>query len=773
MKKFLHTILFFTALYLNAFSQTASVSGTVRDINTRETLIGVNVIFNQTKGVTTDENGYYTILLDPDEYNIEYSFIGYAIEKRKIRVKENDKITLDVRLDDESKILDEVVVSAGKFEQKLSEVTVSMDIIRASMIENTNTLSIETAIQQVPGVMVMEDQVSIRGGSSYSYGAGSRVLLLVDDMPMLAGASGDVKWSLAPIENIEQVEIIKGASSALYGSSALNGVINIRTKYPKIKPETKLIFSSGIYGNPERPEIKWWGNVQPIYTGTQFFHARMIGNFDLVVGGNYYLNNGYRENDNIQQARLNFNTRWRSKKIQGLSYGVNFNATKIKGEEYLLWLDGDTGVYRTSPSYEQAYNNLRMYIDPYITYFTANGNKHTLKTRYYRTENRNNTDQNSEDDTYFADYQFQRHLENNLTWTSGVTGTYIISIANTYGKRYRYGASTGAYSQFDKKFNRLNVSLGARWEAFRLEEDKANSRPVFRTGLNYKVFEYTFLRASFGQGFRYPTIAEKYIRSSAGSINLFPNDSLQPEKGWSAEIGFKQGFKVSNWTGFLDVAGFWSEYRNMIEFGFGYHFPYQATFYPPDTVFKYLGFKAYNVSNARITGIDASVSGQGKFFGMPATLMAGYTYTNPIDIDIEEDDKDLTSTRSRVLKYRFYHSAKVDFEINHKGINYGFSCVYFSNIINIDKAFEDSIRFPNGSPIIFNGQPMFILPGLKEYREKNDKGGFVVDVRLGVDLNVRSRLSFVVRNLLNNEYMIRPGDVQPPRTYALQYILKL
>ena len=298
MKKVYPLFLLLLITSLNLFSQNAKISGVVSDLKTKETLVGVNVIFGPTKGVTTNEKGFYTIDLEPGEYNIEYKFVGYTSEKRKVNLKENEKITINIKLEDESKVLDEVVVSAGRFEQKLSDVTVSMDVIKATMIENTNTQNIETAVQQVPGVMVMDEQASIRGGSSYSYGAGSRVLMLVDDMPMMAGASGDVKWNFAPVENIEQVEVIKGASSALYGSSALNGVINIRTKFPSITPETKLIFSSGVYGNPKRSAIKWWGNVQPIFTGTQFFHSRMIGNFDLVVAGNVFSNNGYRENDN-------------------------------------------------------------------------------------------------------------------------------------------------------------------------------------------------------------------------------------------------------------------------------------------------------------------------------------------------------------------------------------------------------------------------------------------------------------------------------------------
>ena len=61
-------------------------------------------------------------------------------------------------------------------------------------------------MEQVPGVTIIDGQANIRGGSGFSYGAGSRVLLLVDDLPMLAADAGDIKWSFLPVENLEQVE---------------------------------------------------------------------------------------------------------------------------------------------------------------------------------------------------------------------------------------------------------------------------------------------------------------------------------------------------------------------------------------------------------------------------------------------------------------------------------------------------------------------------------------------------------------------------------------
>ncbi len=774
MRKFCIFLFFITFSVLSVFSQNAKISGIVSDFKTRETLVGVNIIINENKVVTTDEKGYYEAEVEPGRYSVEFKFVGYTPKKRIERCKEGEVIKLNIRMEEESKVLDEFVVSAGKFEQKISEVTVSMDVIKASMIENTNTQNIETAIQQAPGVIIMDRQASIRGGSSYSYGAGSRVLMLVDDLPMLGGASGVAYWEFAPVENIDQVEIIKGAASALYGSSALNGVINIRTKYPKLEPETKLMFTAGFYDNPARDAAKWTGNTQPLFAGTQFLHSQMFGNFDLVVGGNVYGNNGYREGDNHQLARLNFNTRWRNAKVKGLSYGINANYMKWYGGRFMMWLDGDSGIYRLSPSFNNyRVFNTRMNVDPYITYYSTVGNRHSLKTRFFRTENRNTTNQKNDDNLFYGEYQYQKYLEGNLTWTSGVAATYYDAVAEIYGTEKHNGASLAGYSQLDKKIKKFTASLGVRWELFRMDKDTADSRPVFRTGLNYELFKFTNLRASFGQGFRYPTIGEKYVYTSAGQLNIFPNDTLHAEKGWSAELAVKQGFKISNWKGFIDVAGFWTEYYDMIEFAFGYHFPYVATFYPPDTVFKYIGFKSYNVSNARINGVDVSIAGQGKFFGLPISLMMGYTYTNPVDLNIKPEDRDKTTARNDMLKYRFYHSAKADAEVTVRKINIGFSAIYNSFMVNIDKAFEDSLRFPNGNPIIFNGQPMYILPGLREYREKNNKGYVVFDARLGLDLNKNSRISVVVRNILNKEYMIRPADVQAPRNYALQYILKL
>src|SRR5690606_18823476 len=179
--------------------------------------------------------------------------------------------------------------TASRKKQKMEEISVSMEILPATIIETKNTYNLETAMEQIPSVNIIDGQANIRGGSGFSYGAGSRVMVLLDGMPMIAGDANDVKWNYLPVENIDQVEVLKGASSVLFGSAALNGVINVRTEAPGENTGTKVGFFQGIYDNPVRPDslgnirdsagnkltpLKWWNGANPTFSGVSVSHSQ-------------------------------------------------------------------------------------------------------------------------------------------------------------------------------------------------------------------------------------------------------------------------------------------------------------------------------------------------------------------------------------------------------------------------------------------------------------------------------------------------------------------
>ena len=143
-------------------------------------------------------------------------------------------------------VLGEVVVTAGKFNHKIEDLTISMEVIQPELIQSKNTRSVEAVLDQTPGLNILDGEPQIRGGSGFTFGVGSKVAVLVDDMPLLSGDAGRPEWGFVPVENIEQIEVIKGAASVLSGASALSGVIHIKTAEPTLDPVTKFSVYSGI-----------------------------------------------------------------------------------------------------------------------------------------------------------------------------------------------------------------------------------------------------------------------------------------------------------------------------------------------------------------------------------------------------------------------------------------------------------------------------------------------------------------------------------------------
>ena len=135
---------------------------------------------------------------------------------------------------------------------------------------------------------------------------------------------------------------------------------------------------------------------------------------------------------------------------------------------------------------------------------------------------------------------------------------------------------------------------------------------------------------------------------------------------------------------------------------------------------------------------------------------------NPISLNKNTNySATFSDTTTNMLKYRFKHLAKADIEANYLKWGIGASLRYNSFMSNIDKVFEEPIA---GST--------YILPGLKEYRQKYDKGNLVFDARIAYKITDNFRVSFIVNNVFNAEYSSRPGDIQPPRNFIAQLQMK-
>lgn len=693
------------------------------------------------------------------------------------------------------KRIEEIVIQVGKFDQKLEEQTVSLEVIKASSIENRNTRSIETALDQTPGLNILDGEPQIRGGSGFTFGVGSKVAVLVDDMPMLSGDAGRPEWGFIPIENIHQVEVIKGAASVLSGASALSGSINIRTAYPTAIPQTKVIVYSGMYSDPLKQFDNWYEKL-PLISGANLLHSVKKGSWDLVFGGNVNYDRGYigpPKTDSLvvpdtvsnfvprdmysMRARLNFNIAYRFKHLKGLQVGVNGNGMLAHTNMVFAWLNDSSGLYRAYPGavflQDQTIGNL----DPFAIY-TGKKVKHALRTRLMRTINDMSANQSNQSTVLYGDYQIKTAFLDSLPIEviGGVTAQYTHSYANIYvgsGSPYNDILNLSGYVQLEKKLTkRWLFSAGGRLEHFELNSSTTASQPIMRFGTNYQLGKATFLRASYGQGYRFPTITERFIKTGVGNFGVFPNPDLKPETSWNAEIGVKQGFKMGQWMGFLDLALFYQRYENTIEYMFG--------IWDVTNPQSFAGFKFLNTGNSEVKGVDASIAGKGKIgkkdewefmlgynYLLPQTLNPDYVYAvDDFNRQFSYNSTSLDSA-SRVLKYRFLHNIKADVNFRYnKRLEIGMTAKYFSKIINMDRIIQEFEEFTVQAPYIQDIRYM-------DFFAANRKGNLVIDARMSYTISPKHKIALISSNIFNRSYSLRPLKIESPRTIMLQYTFRL
>ena len=404
---------------------------------------------------------------------------------------------------------------------------------------------------------------------------------------------------------------------------------------------------------------------------------------------------------------------------------------------------------------------------------------------------------------YYLDYQFNKKWNSGAQVTTGVTFEHIRYDSAVMDEIYK-SDNIAAFLQYDQRFwDRLSVSAGVRAEYYRIDKhyreadtkvfgSKIPFRPVFRAGLNYQLADYSFLRASFGQGYRNPSITEKYLRKDIGGVGVYPNYNVQPEKGFNAELGFKQGYKAGNLQGFADVAAFYTQYKDMVEFQFGLfnnadlsmiNSVTDAIQMLKDGKGFGIGAQFHNVSKAQIYGMEISTNGM-YTFNKNAKLLynLGYVYTEPRDADYKKrnalentytDPLQMKekSNDGKYLKYRPKHSFKATLDFQWKRINIGANVNWKSKMLAVDyimldersKSEPDLLDYVRG--ILFgssNGET------LASYWKKHNTDYATVDMRFGVKATKEVAFQFMINNLLNKEYSYRPMAVGAPRTFVVK-----
>jgi outer membrane cobalamin receptor len=478
----------------------------------------------------------------------------------------------------------QVVVTATKTEMELSDVPQATSVITREEILKTPDRSVAEIIQRTAGVEVSQygptgavSLPKIRGSES------EQVLILLNGRRINDAQSGKFDLSNLPVakEDIERIEILRGAASALYGADAMGGVINVITRTPSQVPYTRASASYGRYGTYEY----------------SLFHQRKVGAFAYGVSLSKEQSQGYRENSDADkwtvggeigyaltpQSEVKVSARMIQKEI-GVPGSVTFPDPDDRQKDQNTLLDLSYQGKITSQltlGFKGFHNQYRRTFDPGTQGFSTGS---PFLHKNYAT--------GGELQTTYA--RGETHL------ISG--GAEFIQDRVNSSAIGVHEASRGAvYLQDEMEIARiLTATIGLRYDSHSIYKDQFNPR----AGAVLRLPGDTRLRASIARSFRAPTFDDLFWPEDAYTAG---NPNLQPEKAWSYELG---GEKKFGDRAVLKAAGFYRRVEDLIIWQMGSDFK----------------FRPSNVKTAEIWGVETEMVFH-PFKGL--TIPFNYTYLYP------------------------------------------------------------------------------------------------------------------------------------------------
>ena len=755
------------------------------------------------RALATDMDGLFpNLLLEtpcPESCWASFSFVGY--ENLELSCKDilaNDGVVL---LEPRAEALDAVVVTASIAGSTVQEETVPVTVLKPYLSENGNALDLKGLVSKTPGVSIMDDQVSIRGGSGYAYGVGSRVQLLLDDLPLLSGDLGQIWWSYLPMEHIGQVEVVKATASSTYGSGASNGVIHMRTVWPGSKPETMVSLFNGVYSDPDSTNWRWWDHsYSPISNGMNVSHRQAFGKVDVVGGASFFADKTFLSGGHEQRARANL--KFRHRHSPTFQYGGSMQAQYQQMGRFILWDDFATSAFLPMEGTSSEDRWVNGHVDGWATYMPLNGGSHQLKTRVYRTSRYGeDTIPTMTSTLSMAQYRYMRPLFEHFTIQVGAFGSIQKSFSSLYPDITLRTFNVASFEQIEWAKNGWKLAGGVRFErnffpqevnfaSFfphfprGVERDEDGNRiwpsnpnavfdemsgPIWRFGLNRALTPTTNVRMSYGESLRFASLAERYVEGSLGdAIDIIGNVDLQNESGNNWEIGLVQEVKRDGMSMLFEAAAFLLNYDEMIEYTLAPQVDsLNNLLTTPDGEFMFF-FVPLNLGKTRIAGFEVSATGNAKVGGVPIRMVSGYTFNYAGDLvnDPAQDSagvflsnffdsfgeaRDSLVAAGSLLKYRNKGALKVDVEWDMGPFTAGIALNHQTFIDAVDWYFED------------------LIEGLVNYREQFTNGAKRWDARLIYRAPKGQRFSLVVNNLTNGIVSTRPGIMGAPRHVMLRF----
>ena len=601
-----------------------AVRGRVLDAETGAPVAGAAVFIQNTPltattradggfGLVSPANGTFTLIVVAD---------GFRVAERELQAGQSGelRIALQRRLFD----VPELTVTANRSAARPGEAPVSVAVMSADELGNRDAVTLDEALPFAQGVIFNSGQMDIRGATGIARGVGSRVLMLLDGHRVLSGVGASIDFSGLPVLDVDQIEIVKGPHSTLWGTNALGGVVNVITKRPPAEPETIVRGYVGLFDTPARHSFT---DESLSREGIALQHSRRLGD----VGTTLYLareeSDGFRQNGALERWRVRLKTVFPAESSNPWEIFVNW--TRRDEEEFFTWLSADRPLEVDPAELGDWIRSDDVVFGVTATPYVTPKQRVQLRPHIYHARGQNHFHDNQ-------DFHRSTRVGTDVQWSLFPNASHALTIGGE-------GAWTGVSSNFlDPTPDVTDLAVFAQDEitfsdrvrgsvGLRLDYHEASSAMTDvvlnpKLGVVFEASERLSLRGSLSRGYRAPSVSEQFTSTTQFGFRVVPNLEMRGESAWAREVGATVSLSDRVW---FDAGLFWSDYTDLIE-------PTPA----PDEFFT---FQFRNVAEAMVRGVDAGL----RIGVIPNRLDLNTNYTF---LDTRDD------RTGRALPYRSRHN---------------------------------------------------------------------------------------------------------------------
>ncbi len=604
----------------------SSISGKVLSEDGGLPIAGANIYIENTAfGTASDKDGEFIIEdLAEGEYILKVEYVGYRLKTSPnivVRSGENPNFTLimEVSVYESS----DIVVTGTRTHRLIKDSPVTTEVIHADEIKNLGAENVGQVLEERAGIIINQD--GVRGGilSAQLQGLNDEhTLILVDGTPIIGRIAGQLDLSRLSVQNIERIEIIKGAASSLYGSEAVGGVINIITKDPEESFNYGGNINIGSYqARNAKVDLSFSKNKTSILTTGEMHKA---DGYDLDP------TTANTTADAFENYTVFGKIKHRVSEVYSLQASGNYFSQRQEGFDGGFRVTDTKSWYATANNNWELKNSSKFIFRLFHTSYTKNIARADIRIRNIENLSK-------------GEFIYNRVISNHIL-TLGSDATYNKLQSNRVDGGVKSVQNASLYVQDEVLHGWIDYNLGLRIDYH--SEFNWNYSP--KIGFLIKPGEDFRIRGSFSSGFRAPNFIELFLELDHSGLTSQPyvaygNPDLQPETSISLNLGLE--YHLSSQTIFK-INAFHNYLKNMINSRF---------LYSSNEGIQYYTYE--NLSDAKTQGIE--FDGMLRFWNYYRFTL-GYSYLETYDL-----------AQDKPFFNRPKHSGRIKFDWDITG--FGFS----------------------------------------------------------------------------------------------------